>query len=292
MTQGKTTILFPLLLALLLVACGGEAAQPPAIETAVSRATEMSPTDAPPTNMPPTEQPPTLTPESYPAAAPTAEPPPTSAYPAGGGEAAAPPTPTSLPAGYPAEEGAAGARIFTLVPGESQATYTVDEEFFGGAVERLGVELGLTETVGTTSDVSGQLELDLAQGSAGGSFSVDLRTLASDQPRRDEAIRDRWLQSNLFPEATFVINSVNGLPQDYVAGQEANFQVGGDMTIREITQPVTLDVTAVLNGDTLTGTATTSLRMTDYGFDPPAIANLFTVGDEAAVQIDFVAREG
>ena len=188
--------------------------------------------------------------------------------------------------------GAAGARTFIIVPEQSQAAYKVDEEFFSGAVERLGVALGLTETVGKTNEVSGQLDLDLAAPSAAGEFVVNIRSLTSNQSRRDERIREQWLESNQFPEATFVITSVDGLPADYQEGQEVTFTMNGDMTIREITNPENFDVTATLENGLISGVGTATLKMSDYGFEAPVMANFFTVGDEFVVEVTFVAQEG
>jgi len=63
------------------------------------------------------------------------------------------------------------------------------------------------------------------------------------------------------------------------------------MTIREVTNPLTWDMTASIDGDTLAGTATTFFYMKDYGFDPPDIAGILRVTDGVTVTVDFVAQE-
>jgi polyisoprenoid-binding protein YceI len=67
--------------------------------------------------------------------------------------------------------------------------------------------------------------------------------------------------------------------------------MAGDLTIREITKPVVFDVKAILNGSTVTATATTAFLMSEFGVDPPAMGNLFTVGDNTVVTITLVASE-
>lgn len=282
MTHKKALPALILLLALLLAACAGGAtptAQPES-DTETETEPELDVVETPAAEEADAATKPA---EAYPIEPPVDD-----------AATAAPEAAESMPAeAYPGEtDAAAQGRVFVIVPEESQASYIVDEEFFGGAVDRLGVQLGPTETIGSTSAVNGELVLNVPQSQFDGDFVVNLQSLTSDQPRRDEAIREDWLQSNLFPEATFTITSVEGLPADYQEGEEVSFQVSGDMTVREVTQPATFDVTAVLEGDTLTGTATSLMRMTDYGFQPPNIANFFTVGDEFTVQIDFTAREG
>ena len=63
------------------------------------------------------------------------------------------------------------------------------------------------------------------------------------------------------------------------------------MTIREVTKPVTFDVRGKLEGDTITGTATTQILMKDFGFDPPSIGGMLTVQDGVTVTVNFTAKE-
>ncbi len=63
------------------------------------------------------------------------------------------------------------------------------------------------------------------------------------------------------------------------------------MTIREITKPQTFAVTARLDGDTFTGTATSYVLMQDYGFEPPSILGVLEVTDGVTVTVNFTAAE-
>lgn len=184
---------------------------------------------------------------------------------------------------------------FLIVPEESQASYVVQEEFFAGALSTIGIQAGEETAVGVTSEIEGGISLGLSEPRptlGPNEFVVDLRTLTSDQPRRDQRIRQNDLESNRFPFARFVATEIVGFPQDYVAGEPVSFQLVGEMTIREITNPLTFDVVATLNGDTLTGAATSYLLMQDYGFDPPNILNILAVIDGVTVTLEFTAREG
>lgn len=192
-----------------------------------------------------------------------------------------------------APEAEAGARTFTIDPAASQASYTVDEEFFSGAVERLGKTLGFFTAVGVTNQVEGQLVLAFGPSPilSGGEIKVDISALTSDDQRRDNRIREQHLESQLFPIAAFTPLAIENFPVNYVEGQPAAFSLVGEMTIRDVTQPMTFEVTATLEGDTLSGTAAGTLLMTDYGFDPPAIPNFMTAANEVLVTVDFTAVE-
>lgn len=216
-------------------------------------------------------------------------------------EAPAPVEPTSAPvadapttasADAEAPPSSGGVRTFIVVPGESKASYEVDEEFLAGAANMLGVEPGKTKTVGTSDQVNGQLTIDLSGATpsvTSAEFQVDISALKSNQNRRDNRIRNEWLESARFPMATFKVTGVQDGPSSYADGEEVSFKLAGDLTIREITKPVVFDVTATLGGDTITGTATTAFLMSDFGVDPPMMGNLFTVGDNTVVTVNLVA---
>lgn len=193
-----------------------------------------------------------------------------------------------------APESETGVRTFVIVPEQSKASYIVAEEFFGGALDRLGVEPGLVDTIGSTQEVSGQMQLDLADPAssvAGSQFVVNVQSLTSNQSRRDNRIREANLESNRYPLAEFTITSLENVPASYTEGEAVTFQTNGDLTIRDITLPTTFDVTATLEGDTITGNATTQLTMTDFGFEPPSFVNLFSVADDFMVEVEFVFVE-
>jgi polyisoprenoid-binding protein YceI len=119
---------------------------------------------------------------------------------------------------------------------------------------------------------------------------VDISQFTSDSARRDNAIRERFLESNRFPIATFIPNQVEGVPQDYQEGQQIEIQVSGDLTVRDVTKPVTFDVTLEGSGDTITGEATTMILMSDFGFGPISIGGILNTEDEVVVHFRFVAR--
>ncbi len=175
---------------------------------------------------------------------------------------------------------------FVIVPAQSRAEYAVEEEFLGAPVP-------FVTTVGSTDAIAGEVTLDIADGGVrigDNRFTVDLRTLQSDEPRRDARLRTEWLESDRFPLAEFVATEVVNLPADAALGEEVSFQVSGTLTIRDIAQPVTWDMTAAIDGDTLSGVATTLVYMRDFGFEPPDIAGMLRVTDGVTVTVVFVAE--
>jgi len=187
-----------------------------------------------------------------------------------------------------------GLKTYVIVPEESKASYMVDEEFFGLALGKYGIAEGLSDTVGTTSAIEGQFELnwdDLSAPLGENTFTVDLSTLQSNQGLRDSWIRENGPEFGTYPDAIFVAESLEGAPTSYTPGEEVNFKMVGQMTIRETTQPATFDITAKLENGTVTGTGIAALKMTDFGITPPDFANTLTVQDDFQVQVDFTAQE-
>lgn len=190
------------------------------------------------------------------------------------------------------EAPASGARTFVIQTEESSASYIVDEEFLPEMLSKYGIGAGRVDTVGTTPGVEGRLTLnldDLAAPLGDNEFRVDLSQLSSDQSLRDEWLQQRGPQFAQYPSAEFVATGVENAPAQYTEGEEVNFQLVGELTVRDVTQPATFDVVAALDGDRLSGVATADLRMTDFGIEPPDFANTLRVQDDFQVRIEFVA---
>jgi polyisoprenoid-binding protein YceI len=192
-----------------------------------------------------------------------------------------------------AEPDATDLRTFVVDSAESSASYIVNEEFFADALDKLGINVGKQLIVGTTSNIAGQLQFDASDPAAtlgDTRFTVDMTTLETDQNRRDNWIRENGPNFNQFPEATFVATSIEGLPDTIPAGEAIEFQLNGDLSVRDTTIPVTFEVTATLDGDMLTGVATTNLNISDFGIDPPSFVNTLTVADPFSIEVNITAR--
>ncbi len=69
------------------------------------------------------------------------------------------------------------------------------------------------------------------------------------------------------------------------------FQLVGDLTVRDVTVPLTFDVTATLDGDTITGVAIADTLLSDFGINPPNFANTLTVQDAFQIRMELTAVE-
>ncbi len=221
---------------------------------------------------------PTVAPTMAAAVEPTAEPTVAPAAEEPAAEATAEPTAEAA-----SEPAATGARTFVIDPAQSSAQYAVEEIFFS--------DNRLFTAVGVTNAVEGEFEVT-TDGKPSGKVTrmrVDLRTLKSDSPRRDNAIRRQWLESDKYPYADFVSTDALNLPESYAEGEQVTFMLVGDMTVRDVTKPVEWTVVGTLQGETVTGEATTVIKMSDFGFAAPDIGGVLKAEDEVALTVKFVA---
>jgi polyisoprenoid-binding protein YceI len=149
------------------------------------------------------------------------------------------------------------------------------------------------DAVGTTHSVQGSFKIRTSTSAlvASMNITVDLRTLQSDASRRDNYIQQHTLQTDTYPYATFVSVSTQGLPASYSDGQTIHFQITGNLTMHGKTNKEVFDVQGKVVGNTITGTATSTIYMTDFGIQPPNLANIAIAQNEVVVTLTFTAQE-
>ncbi len=197
--------------------------------------------------------------------------------PTGGAQsAAAGPTATAMvaPAGAPI--------IFQISQEDSEARFFIDEELRGQP----------NTVVGATNQVAGELAVDLSDLSKTqvGVIQVNARTFVTDNDRRNGAIRRFILNSDQYEFITFTPTAITGLSGAAQPGQPFTFEVTGQLTIRDVTQPAVFTVTALgESAARITGTATTTVKRSDFGLAIPNVPNVANVGNDVTIEFDFVA---
>ncbi len=267
-----------LLAAMLLVACGGSSTATPAPSSAPSASASSVPAPsasvAASTSAAPSAASASVAASAPPSAAASAQPSAGSSAPSA--SAATSTAPSAASAATPAP---AAAEKYTITPDKSKATYKVGEIFINQ-----GNTYNLAE--GTTGDINGELAINRADPTKStiGPIKVDINKLESDSDRRDDQIRNGWLETKKYPIATFTTKRLEGLPTTpYTDGTELKFKIIGDMTIHNTTKELTFEATAKIVNGVLTGTAVAKFNMTDFGFDPPSIFGILKA--ENAVEL-------
>ncbi len=125
-----------------------------------------------------------------------------------------------------------------------------------------------TEGVGRTDQVTGQLTLAGTQ-VTDGSFEADLTTVVSDEDRRDGQFRGRLMDTDNFPTATFTLTAPIELGSVPADATPVTATATGELTLRGVTNPVTVEVQAQKNGDTIQVVGSTDVVFADYGIPQP-----------------------
>lgn len=165
----------------------------------------------------------------------------------------------------PAPDTSGGATGVEGVDGEWAATgdsvvgYRAKEILFGQD----------TEGVGRTSDVTGSMTISGTTVTEA-SFEADLTTVKSDSGNRDNQFKGRIMDIDQFPTATFELTApieFGSVPPD---GEEITATAEGELTLRGTTRPVTLELTALRSGDTISVLTTYDVVFDDWGIPDPS----------------------
>jgi len=173
--------------------------------------------------------------------------------------------------------------IAFLVTDKSLARYRVREQLAG--INFPSDAVGTTKNF--TGTVYGKMDGTILPESK---FRVDLRTLLSDDDRRDNFVRMAVLNTRNFPFAEFVPKQVKGLPFPLPASGDAKFQLIGDLTIRDVTKSVTWDVEGKINGGEGTGIAKTNFNFAYFNLSQPRVPMVLSIQDDIKLEVEGVIR--
>lgn len=154
----------------------------------------------------------------------------------------------------------------------SQAGYRAREILFGQDAE----------AVGRTSDVTGSVEID-GTAVAQASFTVDMTTVTSDQSRRDGQFHGRIMDTATFPTASFELTEPIDLASVPAAGEQVTVTAVGELTLRGVTNSVTVHLDARHDGTTIEVVGSIPVHFDDYEI-PDTSGGPASVGREGEVE--------
>jgi polyisoprenoid-binding protein YceI len=164
----------------------------------------------------------------------------------------------------------------SLADGSSTyAGYRVEEEVSG---------FGANTAVGRTQDVSGSMTI-------GGTtitaldVTVDMTTLQSDRPQRDEQLGERGLETDRFPTATFTLTQpidVGERPKD---GTPIELTAVGNLTLHGVTRQVSVAIQAAISGDRIQAVASLDVALADYDIEKPTGFLIVSIADTGTIEL-------
>ena len=164
------------------------------------------------------------------------------------------------------------ATAYTVGPG-SQAGYRVGELLSGQRVD----------AVGRTPEVTGSVQLADTRVTAG-EITVDIRTVTSDQSRRDDYFTESIMETGRYPNAVFTLTRPVDLGAEFASGTRVTVDATGTLTVKDVTREVTFPLTALRGGDTIDVSGSVPVTFTDFGIEPPNFGNVVKVDPTGEVE--------
>ena len=142
---------------------------------------------------------------------------------------------------------------------------------------------------GRTSKVTGTITADAtAPASSGVELTIDLGSLDTGVALRNKEMRDLYLDTGKFPNASFRSVAVTG-PAEIQPNQPAEISVTGDFSLHGVTRKMIIPVRVVLIPDgRIHVTSRFNIKLTDFGIHVPHNV-LVTVDDSVPVRLDLWA---
>ena len=174
---------------------------------------------------------------------------------------------------------------FQIVPAESQATFTLEEDLRGAR----------TTVIGLTREVGGavMVNLDNPAASSIGAIVINARTLETDNSFRNRALRSSILKSaeDAYEFITFEPRSLTNFSAESVSvGDTLAFDVIGDLTVAGVTRTLAFHASVTLDSRTqISGRASANVLHADYNLTIPEVPSVTNVTDDVDLAIEFVA---
>jgi polyisoprenoid-binding protein YceI len=163
--------------------------------------------------------------------------------------------------------------------GSSFVGYRVNEQlaFLNSPNQAVGRTTAVTGTMEVAGDTVEQVRIE-----------ADLTQLTSDETRRDNAIRQRGLESERFPTATLELAEPIKLASTPAQGDEVRGQGTGRLTVHGVTREVDLDLRGRWTGETIQVAGQLPVKMSDFQIEAPRFGPVVSIEDAMAVDLNLV----
>ena len=156
----------------------------------------------------------------------------------------------------------------------TSAGYRVQEKFAAGVAK--------VTAAGRTPDVTGTVTV-VGKNVTAAKLNVNMTTLTSNKSQRDNQIRNRGIETNKFPTATFTLTSPVRLPT-FSEGKVFKTSATGNLTLHGVTKKVTIPLNAKESGSTFFVQGSLPIVMSDYSIQPPSIGGFVTVDGNGSLE--------
>nr|MDT0666384.1 YceI family protein [Micromonospora sp. DSM 115978] len=117
-------------------------------------------------------------------------------------------------------------------------------------------------------------------------FEVDMASVATDSDNRDNAYRTRIMATDTYPTSIFELTEpieLAPVPED---NTPRTYTAVGDLTLRGVTNPVTIELETQRTGDEIRLVGQIGIVFADYDIPNPSVAGFVTTEDNGVMEID------
>ena len=149
--------------------------------------------------------------------------------------------------------------------------------------EELAQGIGKTTAVGRTPVVSGTLEFSSSE-LLSAEIIADLSQITTDRSWRDDNVYDA-LDAGNHPNAVFSLVGPITLNDSHIEGKEHSISATGELTIKGVTQEVSVELTAQRIGQIITVTGQFPMVFSDFGVEVPTAPIVVSVEDNGLIEV-------
>ena len=185
---------------------------------------------------------------------------------------------------------------------DMSGTWTIDAEtgefdyetatgtFAGFRIDEELVNVGATEAVGRTGDVTGTVVID-ANSVTAADITVDMTTITTNNSRRNSKVQEA-LATDQFPTSTFSLTEPIELPDGAADGEKISVTGVGDLTVNGVTESIEIPLEAQLAGDTIVIVGSTEITFADFDVEVPSAPVVLSVSDTGTLELQLLLKKG
>ena len=161
------------------------------------------------------------------------------------------------------------------------------ESFVGYRIGEVLANVGTATAVGRTGEITATLEFD-GETITAVEIVADLRTLKSDQGFRDGALKDRGIESNTYPFATFVLTEAISIDIIPVGENPVSVTVAGTLELHGVTNDVQIELAGQYVDGLVVVSGSTEIVLLDYGIEAPVGFRVLSIEESGQMEFQIV----
>ena len=161
------------------------------------------------------------------------------------------------------------------------------ESFVGYRIGEVLANVGTATAVGRTGEITATLEFD-GETITAVEIVADLRTLKSDQGFRDGALKDRGIESNTYPFATFVLTEAISIDIIPTGENPVSVTVAGTLELHGVTNDVQIELAGQYVGGLVVVSGSTEIVLLDYGIEAPVGFRVLSIEESGQMEFQIV----